>query len=881
MEITVGYAAVQLWCPTILTFILAAVLRDKETAATWSVAARSVLSSHWPFLLRSESSSRSNVRTAVYLASISYPAITIITAAAGVVTPLGLYDVVSPSGSMETHQFSYAPDLGAIGLATGPRLNHTFTRTCGYFLPVTCPGQNDPSIIVADGRKGNGSYPFGLRSQVSDNVVELFSSGTKGARTTVSNFFDIEWRQLTWYTDTSGKADDPIYDNGTARSAGRFQQIDTTVLKNEYKVVEGLIVDAKSGGVGFRNHTIPAELPLGAEWTEDILFIEPQTECVSNNLTIEFTLTSKYGSNSTSSEQTGYRDLVLIDRGGFSQMNRTYPEANYNRENSQNDPELGKRAYKAAWLSNVYTALVYNVTNSAHHPNHTRSWAYMTSSLNKKFPLVTSNSVGALTRLSISDQMGNYLPRLDLDNKDIFPNPEGLTMTNFSSIDLLCEGAGGRDLANYTNIYTGCLQMRGAPVRVDGGYEGSFEAGSKWSAPIHTCATAMKASIKTVRFQTTGPGTNLSVLTVTQIDPKRYSSPDKFPIWGIENTKHFLKDVVPIWGIISKAYEDYPSVKALKQPSIYLPGFGGDISSSMSSMGMYVNLPALQFPVAALQAVSTASSSSSSSLVTIADYSGAGSMSMLRRWRELSKNAETAAQIINLIWTDISASAVAGSKGVLGHRNMGSPEGGERVDVRVRPMRRKVGYHLAFAVPALILAAIALFVSVAAGVIACFKGGRISDVHRVLRQSSTGRLVTALAGPPGDSDLKMGSREWRVRNGGKEVDLGVLVPLMVGKDNSGWAKQEWEGNGYKGQSAVGEVLIPQQQVYDEETGYVYNGGQNQGYQGYAAVSPVGTTTASATPDPPPSGTQNQAQGLQWVVYQGEPYLYYPHQEQGR
>ncbi|KAK3985241.1 hypothetical protein QBC44DRAFT_275673 [Cladorrhinum sp. PSN332] len=889
-EVTVGYAAgfialglflVQLWCPTIVTFILAAVLRDKETAATWSVAARSMLSSHWPFMLRSETSSRSHVRTAVYLASISYPAITIITAAAGVVTPLGLYDAVSPSRSLETPKFAYAPDPSSFGVGTGPRLNHTFTRICGSSLPIPCPGENDTAIIVSQGMTGNGSYPFGLRTRVSDHIIDIFSSGTKGARTTISNFFDIEWRQLNWYLDTIGR-DDPVYDNGTVRSVGRFQQIDASILRNDYKVVEGLIVDAKDGGVGFRNHTIPSGLSLGAEWTEDILFMEPQTECVNTNLTIEFTLTTENPRrvNETVGEKAGFRNLVIVDRGGFSELNQTYPEFNFDRDNSQTDPELRDRAYKAAWLNNVYTALVFNVTNSNNNKNHSRSWAYMTSSMDKKFPLSSWYTFDSLNRLSISRTMGYYFDTSDLTDSKIFPNPERITERNFSSISILCEGAGNADHANYTNIYTGCFQIRGVPIRIDDGYEGTLEAGGRWYAPIHTCATALKVSIKTVRFNTTGHSNDLSSLRVTQITPKEYSSPDKYPIWGIESTEHWLRDVIPIWGIISRAYENLPGIKALRQPSIYVPGFVDEfVGSQFSSTNMYFNLPAAQFPFKALQAVNTRASATSLP-APVADYSGASSMSMLQRWREIGKNAETAGQIINLIWTDISASAVAGSKGVLGHRNMAPEE--EQVKVQVRPVTRKVRYNLAFAVPAIILAFIALLVTVMAGVLACFWGGRIANVHRALRQSSTGRLVTALLGPSGESDLKMGGKEWSIRNGGKELDLSALVPLMVAsKDNSGWGEEGDNYNAYKEPSVVTTVSVPQQQQQqqqqlDEGTGYVYSG-HNQGYQGYAAVSPVATTTASTTPDPPTS----QAQGLQWVMYQGEPYLYYPQQSQAR
>ncbi len=48
------------------------------------------------------------------------------------------------------------------------------------------------------------------------------------------------------------------------------------------------MVDTIRGGIGFRNHTIPTQVYLGAEWDEDLLWIEPVTECVNLNLSVEF-----------------------------------------------------------------------------------------------------------------------------------------------------------------------------------------------------------------------------------------------------------------------------------------------------------------------------------------------------------------------------------------------------------------------------------------------------------------------------------------------------------------------------------------------------------------------------------------------------------------
>ncbi|MBE3047859.1 hypothetical protein IMZ48_36190 [Candidatus Bathyarchaeota archaeon] len=53
------------------------------------------------------------------------------------------------------------------------------------------------------------------------------------------------------------------YDNGTDRAVGQYWQLDSFILQDEYKVLGGLVIDAKMGGIGFRNHTLPTGLSRG------------------------------------------------------------------------------------------------------------------------------------------------------------------------------------------------------------------------------------------------------------------------------------------------------------------------------------------------------------------------------------------------------------------------------------------------------------------------------------------------------------------------------------------------------------------------------------------------------------------------------------------
>src|SRR5262245_45436198 len=118
-------------------------------------------------------------------------------------------------------------------------------------------------------------------------------------------------------------------------------KIQTMVLDDAVVPVEGLLVDMKDGGIGFRFHAIPVGLQHGAKWTEDLLFIKPETQCVDTNLTLDFNI--KTGTDH--GDTTFVEDLVLTDRGGFVNFMARYPQ--YDHSDMQRNPDLDGRAYKA------------------------------------------------------------------------------------------------------------------------------------------------------------------------------------------------------------------------------------------------------------------------------------------------------------------------------------------------------------------------------------------------------------------------------------------------------------------------------------------------------------------------------------------------------
>jgi hypothetical protein len=121
----------------------------------------------------------------------------ILISVAAVVTPLGLYQALVEADPVEP-TFEYLVDSSPFGIGTPPRSNfsHSFTRSCqGMFNLTPCPFTDTIAIAAMDST-GNGiwNFPNGYDINVPKIIEAAYSSGT-GNDTTISNYFDIEWRR--------------------------------------------------------------------------------------------------------------------------------------------------------------------------------------------------------------------------------------------------------------------------------------------------------------------------------------------------------------------------------------------------------------------------------------------------------------------------------------------------------------------------------------------------------------------------------------------------------------------------------------------------------------------------------------------------------------
>lgn len=330
-----------------------------------------------------------------------------------------------------------------------------------------------------------------------------------------------------------------------------------------------------------------------------------------------------------------------------------------------------------------------------------------------------------------------------------------------------------------SNTLTSDTQIYGAARRRDGSASLLFDPGTEWTVPMYSCASASKALIKTVSFRYNGTE-GLKSLEILEMKPKVYASQEDMPLWAVENLSLKLRDANPVWGITLPEHANHPNISTARQEYLYLPGLSPQGAGVPTNVGEF--LAGVDFYSTSMSVAYSMEDIDSNSFYGIPDYTGKSNLAMYKRWQEDSRNTTTAAQIINLIWTDISANAVVGTKSQVQSEALqnlekrGEPQTTAQVPVTI--YTRRVRFHLRYGIPA-------FFVLILSGLLAliglCFiLIGRATptSMRRYLDQTSAGRLLTTFLYtndcPPGTS-----RENWVRLVGQKRVNLGGLYPRAI------------------------------------------------------------------------------------------------------
>jgi hypothetical protein len=150
---------------------------------------------------------------------------------------------------------------------------------------------------------------------------------------------------------------------------------------------------------------------------------------------------------------------------------------------------------------------------------------------------------------------------------------------------------------------------------------------------------------------------------------------------------------------------------------------------------------------------------------------------MLVRWQSLSKSAELVSQIPNLIWTDVAAAAVVGTKGVLGPGNTATQN---IIPISITPTVSRVKYHWPYAIPALLAALVLLLITIAVITTVLSGHSNITRLRLHLQRLAPGRIFTTLLNPDEHDGMTMKSKQWAKESGKTIVDLSGECPELVG-----------------------------------------------------------------------------------------------------
>ncbi len=466
---------VQLTISISLVMLLIHFMPKTNTALSWSSISRTLHSSVWPTILRTDSNSSKTSGMIVSATSHLGTFTTILVAVAGVILPLGLSDGPAVPANPRQLQGQYVPDTSPLGLSTTPdRASFVHGRQCG----TACPVNSNPNATT-----------------IASTTRGIFNSTPHGP-------FAMQYRRFY-----QGDAE-------TNCSVGYLGTGQIFMSRNDTSIAEGLIIDMSTDhpGIGFWDQALP-DVKNGATWSQDVLWLEPVTECVNTNLTVDYFMND--------GPDGRINEFNITDQGGF--INLTHEPPPLNRDGQHID--LIQHAYKGAAYSNLFAMLYLNATREA-------------SFVGAPYPINSST--------------GAYLSGSNLGKTNTIPLSY-LNITAASSASISCKGLGGIDTANITNVHVDCGVFLGPPLRTDGGDSRVFDLGSKWRQDIVACSSATRASIQTVTFSTNSTS-DINNLQISRA-PSNFSA-----LWATEKTNMSISDVNLFWGRVDDRYENVPSL---------------------------------------------------------------------------------------------------------------------------------------------------------------------------------------------------------------------------------------------------------------------------------------------------------------------------------
>jgi hypothetical protein len=696
--ISAGVTILQFTFGLALVIILVYLMQNSNTPTTWSVFVRTLHYSSWPTILSTDVSNSDHVDKRVKLISTLSTITMVLATIAGVITPLGLLATFRQDATKA--DVYPVNDNKILYIPMTPRNNYSETRSCMGYLnqAAPCPGQTLINVT------GIGALQTDL--QIPQNITTAFTS------TPHSSPFDLQYRRY-------------VLSNNDKNVSGLFPRpqlsiANSVILRNQLYATSGLIVDTTdTPGIGIGDVQVPI-LPHGATWNQEIMWIEPVTSCVDLNFTLNYQLDAM----ATISSQFASPNISIVDNGGFSNLNVTYPIIGRNGQ----EVTMEDRAKKLAFLSLAYIMDQWNISKA-------------NTTLGKRWPITQTGSITL-------HQIGFY-PSSNVAS--LFPSNANLSViTAAEDFSSLCAGFFGGDDANITNTAVKCAMLVGGPSRTDGGDYRIDEAFSSWQQPVYACASTVRAKLQTLTIAYNSSATSgkfdLSDLTLTRQDSSTNIT------WGVEKTGLPIGGVDPYWGPVADQYQNDPSVFTLQSNTLYLPA-----GAASTIFGLDKNCHAMALPQYAL-------SQSMEADVTgnLYDYSGASNVALRQLWTNLSLSATSASRMSNLIWTDIMANNL--------YSNVSAQS------IVVMQNIPSVGYNLLYGIPAFLYLFVWLAIVISVIILFAMKRISIHAIRQALYQTSLGRIVINVA--TSSPNFNMRTRDWIETGNNTVIGLNITAKLQ-------------------------------------------------------------------------------------------------------
>lgn len=197
-------------------------------------------------------------------------------------------------------------------------------------------------------------------------------------------------------------------------------------------------------------------------------------------------------------------------------------------------------------------------------------------------------------------------------------------------------------------------------------------------------------------------------------------------------------------------------------------------TAALPTSGSFQNLPGVEFYTDVLSTIFQLSFAPPA----LADYTGKTNLAMYAKWQNLSRTADGTADIVNLIWTDIAANAVVGTKSWspsppltgLQKRQSQSSQGSQVAQVPVPVFTRRVQYRWLFAIPAGLALAISGLIGLTTVAMMIVGHARPSKMKTYLNALSPGRILATFV-YPNECDQQVSTDTWVQVVGRKKVVL--------------------------------------------------------------------------------------------------------------